>query len=108
MGSRTVLTISPLSTEYVRVPVFAKVDGVSVDVTLATVSMAAVGPTATPSSGDWISASWDYDESRDISSVQALFGPGGQSLSSGRHSLWVRIVATPETVIRRVGTLVVE
>ena len=108
--TRTVVAVSRLSTEHVRVAVAAKEAGKPIVLSSKPVSMAIIAPetTARPVSGDWFDATWDYDSSTETYYAQGLIGTGGKVLVAGQYSVWVRITVTPEIVIRRVGTLVVE
>ncbi len=105
----TSVTLSVLSTEYLRVPVYAKVAGKFVSLANATVHMAIIGPapTASPVTGDWFLGAWDYDSTLETYFAQSLIGPSGHSVTVGTHSVWLKVTLSPEAVVRRVGTLVV-
>jgi len=83
-----VLTISNLSTEYVKVPIL---DGPA-DLTDLTVQMAIVPQGQDPASGDWKSASW-VD-----TSAAVLIGPATTlPLTKGmNYGVWVKITSSPE------------
>lgn len=100
--------ISSLSTEYVRVPTSARSSGSYVDPTSFAVQMAFTVNDTEPVGGDWKAAVWVTDVSTYY--IQCLIGPAGGTvtLSNGSYDVWVKINASPETVIRRVGYLVVE
>lgn len=82
------LTISSLSTEYVKIPI---VDGPA-NLTTLTVQMAIVPQGQDPVSGDWKSASWVG------TSAAVLIGPATSlPLSKGvTYGVWVKITSSPE------------
>lgn len=107
--------LSPLTLERVRFPVQADSAGYPYDPTGATVEAAFMGGDgyqsgANPESGDWKAAAWDTTL---IGTYVAgcLVGPGGAAtLEPGTYRCWVRITdaTAGETVVRQVGTLLVE
>lgn len=82
------LTISSLSTEYVKIPI---VDGPA-NLTTLTVQMAIVPQGQDPVSGDWKSASWVG------ASAAVLIGPAtALPLTKGvTYGIWVKITSSPE------------
>jgi hypothetical protein len=103
------ITVSSLSREYVRVPVFAKVNGVSVKLTTATIEMAFKDNNTAPLEADWQNGVWEYDKGAGTYYAQCLVGPGGEiALPAGFYEVWIRINLDPELVVRKVGTLIVE
>jgi hypothetical protein len=95
--------LSQASTEYVRVPVFAASGGVPVDPTAGSVSMAFVQAYGAPEDAAWQSASWDTTEIGTYV-AQCLIGPSGATaLTVGTYYVWLKIAATPETVIECAG-----
>lgn len=102
------ISISALSLEYVRVPVYAKEAGATVDPTGLTVQMAFT--TTTPVTGDWKSASWETDATTDPDTYYArcLVGPAGTiTLSAGTYLVWVKITSSPEIPVKFAGGLTV-
>lgn len=82
------LTISNLSTEYVKIPIL---DGPANLATL-TVQMAIVAVGQDPVGGDWKAASWIG------SSASVLIGPATTlPLTKGvKYGVWVKITSSPE------------
>jgi hypothetical protein len=105
LGVVQIDTLSALATMYVPVgPVRAVVDGLAVNPTADVVSMAFVGLSDTPVSGDWKAASWDQAPIQGDYIIQCLVGPSGgvTTLTPGQYAVWVKIVDNPETVIAQV------
>ncbi len=101
----TTITLSPISTEYVRVPISATEAGTPVDPTSYPVDMAFVA-TGEPATGDWHSASWETAGT--VFYARILVGPaGGLALARGTYTIWVRITAGLEQPVQEVGLLVV-
>jgi hypothetical protein len=103
-----VAVIAAGSLEYVRVQVAATASGAAVDPTSDTVSMAFLPSSAAPASGDWKSASWETDATvtPTVYRARCLVGPGGAvTLTPGTYTVWVKIVDSPETPIKRCGPL---
>jgi hypothetical protein len=104
------LTVSSLTTEYVRVQVAVKDSGEFVDPTSDLVQMAFPLPGVEPSGGDWQAASWESDVGTTPPSyfARCLVGPlGTVILADGTYDVWVKITDTPEIPVRKVGALVV-
>lgn len=101
------LRISSLSTEYVRVPVTATKNGLPYDPTSSTVQMAFPGYGVEPITGDWKSASWETQGGNYW--ARCLIGPSGGTitLADGFYDVWVKIADSPETPVRRAGTLTI-
>lgn len=102
------LVIPVGSLEYVRVSVYAESSGAQVNPTSDTVQMAFVPGSAAPEAGDWKSASWDTDTTTTPTTyrAQCLVGPSGTvTLVRGSYTVWVKIVDSPETPVRPVGSL---
>ena len=109
--TKTVVTIQDLSTEYIRVPVYAKENGQPLALGDAGIEMALIGveSSANPVAGDWFAGSWDYDSSTETYYAQGLIGPsGGKVATVGSYSIWLRVTHNTEQVVKRVGTLRVE
>jgi hypothetical protein len=103
-----VAEISTASLEYVRVPISATASGSAVNPTSDTVSMAFLATTDAPASGDWKTASWETDTTPtpDVYYARCLVGSGGAvTLTAGTYYVWVKIVDTPETPIKRAGLI---
>ncbi len=100
-----------LSTEFVRVAIGAVEDGLTIDPTLDTLQMAFPATGVTPVAGDWKSATWETDSSTTPSTyyARALVGPTGVvTLTEGTlYDVYVRIVDSPEVVIRNTGALAI-
>ncbi len=100
------LTISALSTEYVRVSVAASISGSDIDPTGDTVQMAFVVPDTFPASGDWKTASWETDATQipPIHYVRALVGPSGViDLTAAVWDVFVKVQDNPETPLKKAG-----
>lgn len=53
-----------------------------------------------PEAGDWETAEWEGND------VRTIIGPGtAVVLTCGKYDVWVRIDATPESAVRKAGTL---
>lgn len=103
-----VVTISAASTEYVRVPIRAKADGVTVDPTGDTVKLAFMAATTAPGSGDLKTGSWETDASgaTAVYYARCLVGPdGGITLTADTYTVWVQIQDSPETPLIVAGLL---
>jgi hypothetical protein len=101
--------ISVTSLEWIRVRVQAKDNGLTVDPTADTVTMA-FKTSGDPSGGDFKTASWETDANTlpDTYYARCLVGPGGAAtLTAGTYRVWVKIIDTPETPILRCGQMVV-
>lgn len=97
------ITLSSLSTEYVRVPVAATVNNAPYNPTGDVVQFAFTTG-ANPVSGDWHTGSWDSTDSPYV--AQCLVGPGGVvSLAVGTWIIWIKITDNPEVPVRSVGQL---
>jgi hypothetical protein len=101
MGGVMTPVVSQASTEYVRVPVFASAAGIPVDPTPYVVSMAFTTAYAAPAA--WETASWDTTQVGTYV-AQCLIGPTGQvTLTPGTYYVWLKVAASPETVIEPAG-----
>lgn len=102
----TVLTLSMLSLEYVRVRVSATVAGSPVNPTGDPVQMAFITPGAVPGPGDWNTAGWDTAPTGGVYTAQCLIGPGGTiTLPAGVYAVWVKITDNPEIPVRQAGAI---
>ena len=102
------LTISSLSREYIRVPVFAKVNGTQVRLNSVPVEFAFLPENQTPVQADWVVGSWEFDKNVSTYYARCLVGPDGDiELSPGSYDAWMRVTITPELVVRNVGGVLV-
>jgi hypothetical protein len=100
---------SALSTEPVVATVKAYQAGAPLNPTTGTVQMAFLAtPLAQPGAGDWKAGSWDTNEIGEYV-AQCEIGPAGAvTLTAGQWWVWVQITLNPVTVVRQVGSIVVE
>jgi hypothetical protein len=94
---------SVLDLEWVRQRVSAKEAGSTVNPTADTVTMA-FKASGDPVIGDFKTAEWETDANTnpDTYYARCLVGPGGTiSLAAGTYRIWVKIVDSPETPIKR-------
>lgn len=98
-------SISSLSLQYVKVPIFGTEEGLPVDPTSSTVTMAFTAVGSEPTSGDWQTASWETDATRDPDRYYArcLVGPSGTiTLEDGTYWVWWKIAGPdPEVPVGR-------
>lgn len=103
------LEISASSTEYVRVPVYAKASGSTYDPTGDTVQMAFMSSTSAPGVSDLKTASWETDTTSDPDTyfARCLVGSGGTvTLTAGTvYHVWVKITDSPEIPLKRAGLI---
>lgn len=99
------LRIPLSSTEYVKVPIKVKEDGVFIDPTGFGVKVAFVAANQAPAAEDWLDAQWETSGSDYL--ARLLVGPEGQTLAPGSYSVWVQVLGNPEKVVRRSGRLLV-
>lgn len=95
---------STLSTEEIRVPVYADSSGVPVNPTGYTVQFAfVVAPNVNPTV--WYTGSWDTNAQNGYD-AQCLIGPAGvTALAAGSWFVWIQISAPPEIIVRQVGQI---
>lgn len=99
------ITVSVLSTEYIRVPVTASVNNAPYNPSGDVVQFAFTTG-ANPTSGDWHPGLWDSVIGPYV--AQCLIGPaGGVALAVGTWVIWVKITDNPEVPVRSVGQLVI-
>lgn len=96
-------TVDALSLQYVKVPISAEEEGVPIDPTAGTVTMAFLATGTKPDTGDWKTADWETDATRTPARYKArcLVGPGGTvTLAAGTYVVWWKITGiTPEVPI---------
>ena len=93
------LELSTASTEFVKVPVVARIDGLSADPTADVVKLAIL-PTTTvvPADDDWLDGDWETDVYFGYL-ARTLIAAG--ALAVGTYAVWVRIAHAPEVIVRR-------
>ena len=102
--------VSALSTEYVRCPVAATVDGGPIVPISDAVALALVPAGSTPGALDWHTGSWETDNSTTPATYFArlLVGPNGGALTLTAgviYDTFLRITDNPEAPVRNVGAL---
>lgn len=105
------LTLSRLSTEYVLIPVSATKGGSSYDPTGDAVQCAFMPiPTQVPSTGDWVSASWETVSTSLLYpyNIRCLVGPSGATaLTTGNYTIYAQITDSPEIPVLVCGSLTI-
>ena len=105
------LRMSVLDLDYVKVRVYAKENGLAIDPTADTVTMA-FKASGDPAGGDFKAATWETDATTTPPSYYArcLVGPGGTvTLAAGSYRVWTKIVDAPEIPVKRAAQpLIVE
>ena len=97
--------ISALSTEYLRFPVAATVNGATVNPTGDTVQFAF--PAAASAPVTWFAGSWETTAAGTYV-ARVLVGPTGGviTLTAGSYyDVYIKITDSPETPVRNLGTL---
>lgn len=99
---------STLSTEPVVVGVRAFQSGQLLNPTAGVATMAfKSGALAEPVTGDWQASTWDTDLiGRFV--AQCDIGPNGVPLAAGVWFVWLQVALTPVTVVKQVGSIVVQ
>jgi len=106
---RAPVAISVLSTTYVKCQISATEGGTTVNPTTGTVEFAFIPESLStaPSGGDWAEGSWETGTAGAYWG-RCLVGPDGDAtLAVGSYDVWTRVTKAPETVVKRVGTLVI-
>ena len=104
-------TISSLSLEHIRVKVEAIVAGVPKDPTGAAPEWSLEDFDTDPEPTTWQQGTWETwtDQGEDVYYALLLVGPGGQlTPTDGKYHVWLKVLASPETPIRKVGVLDVQ
>jgi len=98
-----------LSSEPLRVPVFAEVNGsvfvpisMSVEMAFILYDPTAVFPGVEPISGDWVAGVWDVDANVGVVIYRAQVKPPAHA--AGTYTVWLRISGT-DVPVRVVGIL---
>lgn len=101
------VTLPALSTEYVKVDhVRLIANGQVVDPTGLAVELALVSTSTEPTVLDWAAGSWETAAGRYLARV--LVGPDGAlNPGAGVWMLWMRLHASPQTVVRPEGIVVI-
>lgn len=94
------MKISRLSTEYLHVYVETDVDPRNDSVQFAFMST-----DSEPSTGDWVSGSWDSSVAASPYKARCLVGTGGKALGVGNYRVWVKISDSPEIPVRKLKEL---
>ena len=104
------LTISAVSRQYVQAAVTGTVQGSPYNPTADPVKFAFIVGPDNPTSGQWVSGSWDGTTARPDGSyrAQCLIGPGGTTtLTAGTYTMWIQITDNPEIPVINVGLLTI-
>jgi len=100
--------LSSAALMYVKAPVRVKKQGVPYDPTGDVVAVAFMSGRATPTSGDWKTASWETDATTTPSTyfARCLVGSGGATtLVAGLYEMWVKVTDSPEIPVLVCGPL---
>ena len=105
------ITISHLSTPYVKVPVAARKNGAPYNPTSDSVQFAFM-PTAVqvPVTADWVSGSWENVPTNIIYpyNAQCLVGPSGSTvLTLGTYVMYLKVTDNPEIPVFTAGQLTI-
>ena len=98
------MQIAAASTEYVKVPLVAVVNGVIIDPTSDVVKMAFPLRGVAPVAGDWKTGSWETLGTQRY--ARCLVGPSGGTVTLAAgvlYDAWLQVFDSPETVTRLVG-----
>lgn len=96
--------VSSLSTEWGRMPIWAREDGENVDLPATTTVEVAfkadpgTGNPVPPQPGDWVAGEWEVDAEYGITYARGLM----DKLSAGTYRMWVKISGVgvaPETPV---------
>lgn len=98
-------SISSLSTQWIQVPVTELDSGIPTDPTGNAVSLAFLLGRANPQVSDWLSGQWQPDSVNGQYLAEVLIGPspGLLTLTPGNYTVWIKVEASPETVIIQTG-----
>jgi hypothetical protein len=99
------VNISILSTEYVKAPVAAVVNGATVDPTSDTVTVAWARPGDEPTA--FSAASWETDSTTTPTTYLARRLLTAGDLAAGPWVMWVKVVHSPETIVVPAGVFTV-
>lgn len=100
------IRVSSLSTQYVKVPIRIREDGVFIDPTVNPVELAYAATGVEPAESAWVTGSWETDNGRYYARVNT--GPDGDvNPGDGTWTLWVRVTRAPEIPVTAAGTVVI-
>lgn len=101
-----VITLSTLSTRFVKVQAYSEESGVQQVPTTFPVYLAFPVQGIAPVGGDWKAATWEVTPNSYLARVSV--GPGGSfNPVAGRYDIWIKIISPTETPVEQVGILVV-
>jgi hypothetical protein len=107
-GITITISMSVLSTQYVLIPVFTTVAGVTIDPTSDPVVFAFKQAGAEPVTGDWVTGSWMTGVTSPGTFIaQCLIGPDGGTTTPtpGAYAIWVKITDSPEVPVLQPGII---
>ncbi len=107
LDTPTVQEIQLNATDYVRVGVITRRQGVLYDPRMSATAEFAFTQAVDPVSTDWHSGAWETAQSKApwVATILVGSGPGGVPLDLGDYLIWVRITDTPTKKILPAGTL---
>lgn len=110
MAQSSLLTLSSLTTEYIRVRVqYTSAPSLGSDPTLLSVQMAFKEPDVVPINADFVAAEWRVEDTKLYilclvgSTVDAVI-----DLPAGFYNVWIKIVGDPEVIVRMAGSVTIE
>ena len=99
------VSISALSTEYVKAKVAAKISGAWADLSGDTVAVAWARPGDAPTG--FSTASWETDSTTTPTTYLARRLVTAGDLAVGQWVMWVKVVHSPETIVEPAGVFTV-
>jgi hypothetical protein len=97
---------STLSTRFVKCWVSVTQSGVQIDPTTGTVEFAFVADDVTPGASDWKAGTWESTGFEYLG--RCLVGPSGVvTLTAGSYEVWVCYTKAPESIVEKIGHLVI-
>jgi hypothetical protein len=95
------VSMSDLSTEYIKSRITATKNGATYDPTGDVVEVAFKTPGVDPAALDWHAASWETAGTAYY--ARLLVGPaGGLVLATGTYKMWIRVTDAPEVPVLEV------
>lgn len=110
VGRLNISELSPLSTEYVEIPVSVVKSGAVVSPTADTVQFAFMPLGKAPGVSDWHAGDWEtLPGPPAVYMARVLVGPGtgGVVVPAGSYVVWVKVTDNPEVPVLQAGTLVI-
>jgi hypothetical protein len=99
-------SFSTLSTRFVKCTVSAQENGLLIDPTTGTIEFAFMADSVEPASLNWKTGSWEIGLGEYLG--RCLVGPSGTiTLAASSYDVWVRYTKAPETIIEKIGYLVI-